>query len=229
MPKLNFTGTGAAYYPKLGNTSAWFRINETLYLLDCGATVFERLAGGNAFAGVRRITVFITHLHADHSGSLGLLLCYGHDVLGIVSRVVCPLEEMGEFLRLSGVEPDAYEWQREMEAPDGNGVSVKFIPVQHVEEIPANGLLLCDGKEIIYYSGDAASVPEPVLADFQRGNIRRIYQDTALGDTQSHCTLEHLKQDIGPGDRERVFCMHLDSSCEETLRAAGFRVAEQSK
>ena len=40
---LKFLGTGACFYPKLYNTSAYFVYLDQLFLIDCGETVFERV------------------------------------------------------------------------------------------------------------------------------------------------------------------------------------------
>ena len=73
---LQFLGIGAAFNPAFGNTSACFQKDGTLYLLDCGSTVFGALLERKAMQGAKRIVVLITHLHADHVGSLGTLISY---------------------------------------------------------------------------------------------------------------------------------------------------------
>ena len=40
---LKFIGTGSAFNQDLGNTSAYIKDGETLLLIDCGETVFQRI------------------------------------------------------------------------------------------------------------------------------------------------------------------------------------------
>ena len=69
-----FLGVGGAFRPDLFNTSACFQKDGTLYLLDCGGTVMGRLLKSGALESAERLTVLLTHLHADHAGGLGTLL-----------------------------------------------------------------------------------------------------------------------------------------------------------
>ena len=41
--ELIFTGRGAAFNPKEGNTNAYFIENDRLFLVDCGETMFGYL------------------------------------------------------------------------------------------------------------------------------------------------------------------------------------------
>ena len=40
---LNFLGIGSAFFPQLKNTSAYYETEDTLYLFDCGETVFDEI------------------------------------------------------------------------------------------------------------------------------------------------------------------------------------------
>ena len=39
---LKFLGCGAALYPKFYNSNAYFKIDQDLFLLDCGETAFRQ-------------------------------------------------------------------------------------------------------------------------------------------------------------------------------------------
>ena len=71
---LRFLGRGAAFNPVMENTSAWFSINGTFYLIDAGETVFGKIWDKDEFFSAERIAVILTHMHADHVGSLGTLV-----------------------------------------------------------------------------------------------------------------------------------------------------------
>lgn len=40
--ELHFTGTGAAYYPRLGSNAAFFVKNNHLFMIDCGESTFRK-------------------------------------------------------------------------------------------------------------------------------------------------------------------------------------------
>ncbi|HBE86714.1 MAG TPA: hypothetical protein DDW53_17100, partial [Lachnoclostridium sp.] len=74
--ELHFLGSGSAFYPLYKNTIAYFELNNDLYLIACGETVFETLLSLVDLEQYREIYVVITHLHADHVGSLASLISY---------------------------------------------------------------------------------------------------------------------------------------------------------
>ncbi len=78
--QLNFLGIGAAYYPPFGSTSAYFVVQGHFYLIDCGETVFSALWNNHDLNECKDIYVLITHLHADHIGSLGSFISYSVNI-----------------------------------------------------------------------------------------------------------------------------------------------------
>lgn len=68
--ELHFTGTGAAYYPRLGSNAAFFVKNNHLFMIDCGESTFRKMEARDEIRTCDKITVFITHLHADHIGTV---------------------------------------------------------------------------------------------------------------------------------------------------------------
>ena len=73
---LKFIGTGSAFNQDLGNTSAYIKDGETLLLIDCGETVFQRIKEIKLLDDVKKVYIVITHNHSDHIGSLGSLVEY---------------------------------------------------------------------------------------------------------------------------------------------------------
>jgi len=225
MAVLHFLGCGAGYCPTYGPNCAYFRAGKGLYLLDCGTSAFERLAERDAFSDVDCVTILLTHLHADHCGSLGILLDYCLDVLGIPTRLIHPEDTVLTLLRLQGVSPEAIHHAHRMGAPDENGVFVEFVPVEHAPDMRCYGLCIDAAGDRFYYSGDANRVPEAMRTALQEGRISRIYQDTASHPSAYHCFADVLAEDIPAEYRSKVFCMHLDSECRDKLTAMGFGVA----
>ena len=74
--ELNFTGKGSAFYPPFKNTGAYMLSGKALYLIDCGETMFDVLYHKLDLASIEDVYVILTHMHADHVGSLGTLISY---------------------------------------------------------------------------------------------------------------------------------------------------------
>ena len=157
----NFMGKGSAFYPPFGNTGAYMLLEKELYLLDCGERAFDHLYYHVDLEAVENVYVILTHLHADHVGSLGTLISYFYCLRGKRIHVIHPEETVIRLLILQGLETDAYQFSREM--PE-NKAGLRAVPVkvQHVENMECYGYLLSDGKETIYYSGDARDIPVAV-------------------------------------------------------------------
>ena len=88
--KLNFLGRGAAFNPKEGNTSAYFTIDNQLFLIDCGESVFAKLMELDLLNNMKKINLMITHTHSDHIGSLGSLVMYAYYQLRISLNIILP-------------------------------------------------------------------------------------------------------------------------------------------
>ncbi|HIT63858.1 MAG TPA: MBL fold metallo-hydrolase [Candidatus Ventrimonas merdavium] len=223
----NFIGKGSAFYPLYGNTGAYLLWEKELYLLDCGEAAFDFLYRHVDLDAVENVYVILTHLHADHVGSLGTLISYYYCLHKLQVHVVHPEETAARLLALEGLDPDAYHFCREL--PE-NKAGLRAVPVKvrHVDNMECYGYLLSDEKETIYYSGDACEIPAEVKAQLFAGKLARIYQDTSTHDSAhpTHCYYGRLEAEIPPEWRERVYCMHLDSPCEELLKEKGFQVVE---
>lgn len=228
--KWNFLGKGCAFYPLYGNTCAYFVHNRELYMLDCGESAFEQLYKRIHLDEIERAYVIVTHLHADHVGSLGTLISYFYCVLHKPVYVIHPETTIVDLLTLEGIDKKGYQYC--MLLPDnGAGLSADPVPVTHAEDMKCYGYLLRDREECLFYSGDSSMVPEKVREMFLAGEVDRIYHDTSTHDSEhpSHCYYGKLEQIIPREKRGQFYCMHLDSPCEEMLMEKGFRVVEVEK
>lgn len=225
--KLKFTGKGCAFYPVYGNTSAYFVHEKELYLLDCGESVFEKLYKEVDLNEIERVYALITHLHADHVGSLGTLISYFFCVLKKPVYVIHPETTIVDLLTLEGIDKKGYEYKPLL--PENKaGISAEPISVQHADDMKCYGYLLRDSEECIFYSGDSAMLPKVVHEMFMDGKIDRIFHDTSThcSDHPSHCFYGILEELIPVEKRSQFYCMHLDCECEEMLQAKGFRIVE---
>ena len=77
-----------------------------------------------------------------------------------------------------------------------------------------------------YVSGDAADIPDAVLAAFLKGEIKRVYQDTTTKASSAHGYLGRMEEKIPFDERKRYYAVHLpDREAIGLLRAKGFSVA----
>lgn len=221
--KLRFFGCGSAFNPAMGNTSAWFEMGGSLFLMDCGETVYELLMKRDDLRGYKQVYVLLTHLHADHVGSLGSLISYNYCILGRKICVIHPRETVVDLLRLMGIKDDFYQYYKQL--PDSvEGFTAEPVPVEHVDNMDCFGYLLeAEGKRF-YYSGDSARMPERIVHMLLSGGLDAVYHDVSLHDSPnpSHCYIRRLEEMVPREHRHKVFCMHLDGECEKMLEEMGF-------
>lgn len=224
MLKLHFLGRGAAFYPAFRNTNAFFEKGKDLYFLDFGESAFGQVAAALPLKEYEHVYVLLTHLHADHSGSLASLCSYLYFVLHKQVIIIHPEDTVDRLLALQGIAPECYIHLSRL--PEETGIQAVAVPVQHALDIHAFGYrLTCDG-ETLYYSGDSAQLPQDVLQDFLSGKIGHLYHDTASHPSSSHCYYQLLVDAIPQSERHRVSCMHLDCDMVDQLRQLGFQVVE---
>ena len=223
MLDLAFLGVGSAFCPQLGNTAAVFQRAGTLYLLDCGSLVFASLLRHHLPEQADSIVVLLTHTHADHAGSLGTLISWCKHVRPLPIHVVHPEESPGELLRLSGITPEQYILHSGMIYADDH-VRVQFFHVPHTQAINAYSMLISDGEESVYYSGDAGDIPETVWQGFLKGNVARVYQDVSLHGKKggSHGEYAWFAEHCPRPFKSRFYPIHLDEACRARALADGF-------
>ena len=227
MFDLKFFGCGAAFCPAMGNTNAWFAKGSTLYMLDCGESTFEKAVRLVHPEQYEQIYVLLTHLHADHCGSLASFCSYMFYKFNKRVRVVHPSEDVVALLTLQATGRDAYEYFPEF--PAGESIRCSFLPVKHAAGMAAFACLLSDEDETVYYSGDAAELLNAVREAFLAGEITRIYHDTASHPSTFHCWYQLLADAIPPERRKDVHCMHLDGDYAAQLEELGFSVVRAER
>ncbi len=224
---LRFLGTGAAFNPALGNNAACFIHKDRLYLIDCGESVFAAVLRARLFEETKgEVTVLLTHTHSDHCGSLGTFCLYVYERLNRPVAVISPDESVRTLLALMGVGEGKY---RLLSSLEEDGLSVKPIPVRHLS-MTAFAYRIDDGKEVIYYSGDASELPSATLDALRAGRLARIYQDTMAfpGEPPAnppHMPLATLEALVEPALRARVCVMHYNCDFRAEAAAMGFACA----
>ena len=168
---LNFLGCGSAFNPLYGNTSAYFTNKDQLYVIDGGESVFLKLYQKELLKKYAGITIMVTHMHADHVGSLPSIISYCYYVLGKKVTVIYPEKSLWILLGLMGIDPDIYI-PVESSLFTAEGLKVWAVSVKHADDISCFGYIIEFAGEKIYYSGDSYEIPKDVLDGFyKKGNI----------------------------------------------------------
>ncbi len=223
LAAIHFLGVGGAFAPELGNTSMWFLWNNDFVLVDCGESVFEKLLVIGAFTEARRILVVITHTHCDHVGSLGTLCSYAALVSHQQVEIYHPdFARLRSFLDIVGIDRSFYRLYDQVPA-DWN-LRIEPYRVVHAPDMQCYGYWFRDLG--FYISGDAADIPDAVLAAFLKGEIKRMYQDTTTKASSAHGYLGRMEEKIPFEERKRYYAIHLPSrEAVGLLHAKGFSVA----
>ena len=227
---LKFIGNGSCFNTTFGNNSAYYIDEEkqSLLLIDCGESVFERLMKQKILEKVKDIHVLITHMHTDHVGSLPSLLFFCEYVKGIVPTVIYPEKnKMSQFLSLVGNEPQAYKIITPQECKE---YRIQEIKQKHSEFINAYGYVLGLAGKRIYYSGDTKTIQEPIIEAFRTGKLDEFYQDASRYDTPAHMNIDTLSKIFSEEERKRIICMHFDDDITKNkAECLGFNIARISE
>lgn len=177
---LNFIGSGSAFNTERGNTSAFIKKDNSLFLIDCGGTVFHRLQELNLFDGIESLDIIITHTHPDHVGSLGEVIFYSYYILKCIPTSFFPKKKLIEgFLNSIGVSAEMYELNS-CERIDADDIqlgkfSIEFLPASHVDTIPSYGFIMKLKEKSFYYSGDANNISINIINRIMSEDIYRVY------------------------------------------------------
>lgn len=232
---LNFIGIGSAFNTELDNTSAFVKKNNSLLLIDCGGTVFNRLQELNLFNELKNLYIIITHTHPDHVGSLGEVIFYSYYILKHRPTIFFPKKELIQgFLTSIGVSDEMYNLNSfemiEVNDTQLGEFSIEFLPVFHVNTIPSYGFVMKLNEKLFYYSGDANNISSKVINRIMSGEIYRAYQDTCGLDYEgnNHLSLRKLCYIVPQEFRNKFYCMHLDKHItEKEIKDNGFNVVKK--
>lgn len=244
LDMLNFIGSGGAFHPERGNNSAFFELGTELFIFDVGGDVFDKLLKFGILEKKTRIHIFITHLHCDHVGGLGVLISYLYYAIfpAEPSRICLyfPSKAIIELLSLQGVSPSWYtyypnRWD-EMEV-DGleKPFEYCFENTPHVDELNYKGENTCFSIQLhaphhfcLYYSGDTNQFAD-CLNQIQ--NYDYIYHEVT-GHEEASCHFSYKKlldatKHFSAADKQKIHLMHLDTDFNiEQAKKDGFQVVE---
>lgn len=220
---LKFLGIGSAFFPELKNTSAYYETEDSLYLFDCGETVFDELLKRKLIEK-ENIKVIITHTHCDHVGSLGSLLSYCYYVQNKkIVEVIHPTDYLKKFLEIVGIGEELYNYNYSLSNED---IKIEAVRVPHVSDMISYGYLISIKGKKVFYSGDCAKIPEKILEKYLSAEIDELYLDISSKKTShtAHGNIIDLEEMIPVDKRKNVYCMHLDRDYRDMMETKHFGI-----
>lgn len=234
---LNFLGNGSAFNTTLGNNSAYIKKGHTLFLIDCGSDIFQRLINNDFLNDVKDIRVLVTHAHPDHIGSLGDLIFYSFYSMGNMFEKSLTLYTPKDtnvtlIMDLMGVKLDYYNYvclDNEVTSIISNDLMIHVGPVkvQHIQTLECYGYILEYNNELIYYSGDSYEIPQHILEKQLNREFDFFYQDVSFMSFEGnpHMFIGDIEKAIPCEYRQNVYLMHLDGVFNlRTALEKGFNV-----
>lgn len=236
---LKFFGVGSAFNTVKGNTSAYYKWDGQILIIDCGSSIFSRIVESGILDGVNHIHVAITHTHADHVGSLADLVLYSYFSHGNLAEknlsIYAPvLLKVDQLLDLNGCIKDVHYNFVESITPFyyvvNDSIDLIFERSTHVNEIPSYSIFLHLHGYELFYSGDTSTLTKKTLKMIHNGVVDYAYIDTSGLDYEGnvHLSFRELCELINPEARHRVYCMHLDKAFDyKKAIEEGFNVAKE--
>ena len=221
---LTFLGRDSGF-GKL-NTSAYAIINNRLLLVDCGYTVMPKLLEFNILSSVTGIDVIITHLHADHAGSLSQLVLYSYYVFKNPVNIISNCKEIDNFLTITGASRFLQTPGFPKERYTRNNDFVTFIKTDHVEdEMDSYGFTTRINGIRAIYTGDTNTL-EPFIPYVEPGC--QLFTDASCSGGV-HLNLEEnlpLLKDLSSRG-VHVFLMHLDDEkkIRQMIQGSNIKIA----
>ena len=236
--ELYFLGRGGAFFTEEGNTSAFFIEKNTMFLIDCGESVFKKIREAHLLelAQVEDLYIFITHMHDDHVGSLGSLVFYCRHGLRDGKKINCHIvcapgleNPLHERLYTAGCAACC-----ELIAPMilDNRFSffkkVRYIRTVHQPHFPAFSIEFETSIGKVFYSGDTRDA-NLIEAYVKQDDISRLYLEVTSANYPDnvHLPLDELNRIIPMEFRCKTYLMHFDSyECIERAKELGFQIVE---
>lgn len=228
---LKFLGRGSAFNVNEKTTSAYFIIEKTLYLIDCGYDTFKSIMKHNILDGISTVNVMITHLHDDHVGSLSSLIMYCHYVLKIIPNVMYGHnnDKLKSYLQLTGAFSGVH--YNSVDSIRDSKVSILAICCKHKsiykaiyeDDIKVGEESLFDSysylihmtnngeTKCIFYSGDNNEI-DPYAIN-KVNTIDEWYQDLCMADYHGnvHMNIHRFIHSFNLRHIHKVFAIHIDS------------------
>lgn len=225
-----FLGVGSAFNYKLDNTSMYFKEGDTLFIIDVGEKIASKIIALNLLEDrhINSICILITHMHADHIGSLEPLLTYIDVFTNITDvKIIYPNgKELKEYLKSLNYCKDVTILEGNVNIIDG--IEIKAVRQTHVAN--SYGYFVYGKENRFFYSGDTSVFNKKALKALEEGQIEKIYHEVGLRGSNLHIGLDELNKDIPLKHRKHVCLMHFEN--DEIIRKCqefGYEVGVQEE
>ncbi len=220
---LKFVGIGSAFNVDMGNTSAYIKQDDTLFIIDCGELAFARMKQLNIFENVKNVYIAITHMHSDHVGSLGGLIAYLNIFCGAQPTLVITSEDSAEaqedtlrnYLTLVGIDEEDYDFSYAdmLEGVLPNLKKVVMCEITHCPQLTSYAVELHFEDKTIYYVGDNVDKEYLYLISQGLKPTDLVYTDCTNKDYKNrvHVSLDELANIFPENQRAQIYTMHFDS------------------
>ena len=231
--ELHFLGRGAAFNPLEKSTSAYVKEGDRLLLLDCGESVFAELIRRGLLQSAKEVWIAVSHLHSDHSGSLGSVTLYCTEILKFKAKLLLPTgderyeRELHQLLNLFGVSDSLVDYVPETALTGFSAFSsFRFCRTKHAPQMVCYSFAFDTPEGGVYYTADSAVADGIAAFIASHPDYERIYAETIDAPSHPvHLPLHVLAELIPEGQRGKVSMMHLNgANAEASARALGFDV-----
>ena len=225
MEELKFLGIGSAFNLKDDNNSAYYIINDTFILLDCGDRIARKIINYDLFKNIKKVLILITHLHADHISSLETLVDYIYLLRNDIDcKIVYPYKEgLETILKLEATFDFEILSDINLNIFNINIVALKASHIDH-----SYSYLVKTNNFNFYYSGDTNSFNNIALEELEKNNIDMIYHEVSYPNISVHTSLDELINKIPFNLRKKVCLMHFsDDNLKELALKNGFLIAKE--
>lgn len=224
--ELTFLGYGGPFNYNQDNTSAYYQLNNTLLLIDCGEKIASKIICRNLLNAISNIIIVITHLHSDHVASLEPLLTYINIFKKEISIVVIyPQKE----LLLSLLKDFNFNFKVNIiDSLHSEDIDIDAKKAHHFENSYSYFIRISDFK--FYYSGDTSEIDNDAVKYLLTNKIDLIYHEVCINESNIHTSLSKLNNTFVKKHRNKIYLMHFENN--EVIKLAkknGYKIPKLKK
>lgn len=213
LQSLNFIGNTSVFFGE-NNNSAYLKKDDYVLLLDCGENIFNEIKNMNILNNVKKIDIWISHLHGDHAGSLSTFIFYCFYVLNITPNILMKkgYDDLYMYLKITGCISQCNVTEIDNIFEIHENLHINILPISHSDNIKSYCLLIYDNEKTIFFSGDAKKIPVNIYNLFVDGKINEFYIDCCNKNYENnpHMNIDEFYQLINGKYNDRIYCMHID-------------------